>query len=369
MNISALFTLFLTLSAMPLLAQEYDQAEDYLSLSWQKVATQMSEEWYGSEEAKRIAENVLLAQKDIGGWPKNDDFHRVLSEAEKDTFKAKKSTEGATFDNDATTTELRFLAKVHSHFPDLRYRQAFERGLHYVFIAQYDNGGWPQFFPFIKKGMVYSSHITYNDNAMANILQFLRGVFAVDGPYSSLQIDEDLQIKAREAFDRGIDCILKTQIIVDGQPTVWCAQHDQETLAPVKARSYELASFSGSESVNIVQLLMEIENPSKEIIASVNGAIQWFDEHRVKGVKLKYITNEDGEEDRIIVEDEKAPSLWARFYDLETGKPFFSDRDGIKKNSLAEIGHERRNGYGWYTRKPSKALKQYFFWKKNLEAE
>jgi len=35
------------------------------------------------------------------------------------------------------------------------------------------------------------------------------------------------------------------------------------------------------------------------------------------------------------------PPLWARFYTLEDNRPFFSDRDGVKKFDISEIGHER----------------------------
>ena len=95
-----------------------------------------------------------------------------------------------------------------------------------------------------------------------------------------MQISEEMRLRAKEAFDKGIECILRTQIIVDGQPTVWCAQHDEFTLAPANARSYELASFSGTESVGITMLLMDIENPSKKIIGAVNGAIAWFESNK-----------------------------------------------------------------------------------------
>ena len=160
-----------------------------------------------------------------------------------------------------------------------------------------------------------------------------------------MQVNSQTKAKAQKAFDKGVECILKSQIIVNGEPTVWCAQHDAVTLAPTHARKYELASYSGSESVGIVLLLMDIENPSKEIIASVKGAIKWFENHKIEGIKLEQETDKDGKPNIIVVNDTTAPPKWARFYDLETGKPYFCDRDGIKKNTLADIGYERRNGY------------------------
>ena len=53
--------------------------------------------------------------------------------------------------------------------------------------------------------------------------------------------------------------------------------------------------------------------------------------------------------------------------ELDNNKPFFCDRDGIKKATLAEIGYERRNGYGWYTNEPNELLKKYQIWKNKLK--
>ncbi|MCX6302454.1 MAG: hypothetical protein NTW82_09750 [Bacteroidia bacterium] len=39
----------------------------YTRESWQYIATKMPDEWYGYEESKAIAENVLLYQRDLGG--------------------------------------------------------------------------------------------------------------------------------------------------------------------------------------------------------------------------------------------------------------------------------------------------------------
>ena len=52
---------------------------------------------------------------------------------------------------------------------------------------------------------------------------------------------------------------------------------------------------------------------------------------------------------------------------LEDNTPFFCDRDGIKKATLAEIGAERRNGYAWYTNQPKEVLKKYPKWKKKYD--
>lgn len=352
-------------------AYSQDQAtkpNNYLRLNWKQVATQMPDAWYGLGEAKTVAESVLKYQTDIGGWPKNSGFHNnTVNQEEWDRIKV--TGVGATFDNGATITELKFLTKVYTQIKDERYRESFMKGLNYIIKAQYTNGGWPQYYPPRKGKSDYSSHITYNDNAMVNVMRCLDDVAKQHPMYAPMQISDEMRRKAKEAFDKGVECILRTQIIVDGLPTVWCAQHDEFTLAPAGARSYELPSFCGSESAGITLLLMDLENPSPEVISAVRGAVKWFKDHKIEGVTIKNEVGADGMDDRIVVQDSTAEALWGRFHDLGTGKPFFCDRDGIKKDTLSEIGQNRRVGYDWYTRAPAKVVDRYPEWASKLGIE
>jgi PelA/Pel-15E family pectate lyase len=327
--------------------------------SWQYVATQMPDEWYGSEESKRVAENVLLYQRDIGGWPKNIAIHKPLTETEKATINDEKGLNDAILDNNATTTEMKFLARMFNKTKNQAYKDSFNRGLKFILDAQYENGGWPMFYP-LRQG--YYTHITFNDNAIINIMEMLRDINNKKASYSSITSARLLK-SSKTAYKRGISCILKTQIIVNGKPTVWCAQHDEKTLLPAKARSYELPSFSGGESCGIIKFLMEIPDPSPAIIKSVQGAVEWLDSHRIKNTRWDFFTNSEGKRDRRIVSDPNAGDMWARFYDPDTEQPFVCDRDGIKKKTIGEIGYERRNGYSWYTDAPKEVIDLYPAWK------
>jgi len=148
---------------------------------------------------------------------------------------------------------------------------------------------------------------------------------------------------ARESFDRGIQCILKCQIVVNGKRTVWCAQHDEVDYRPRPARSYELASLSGGESAGVLQLLMSLDRPSPEVSCAIQAGAAWFEAAKLAGIRVERVNG-----DRRVVADPGAPPLWARFYEIETGRPFFCGRDGVKKYALAEIESERRNHYSWY---------------------
>ena len=83
-----------------------------------------------------------------------------------------------------------------------------------------------------------------------------------------------------------------------------------------------------------------------------------------QGTNGKAYTIVDHSFDVVVVEDPTAPPLWARFYDLDTGKPYYCGRDGVKKSSLAEIEIERRGGYAWLRPWGERLLKEYPKWAK-----
>jgi pectate lyase len=312
------------------------------------LATDLSKRpatWFGSDEGRAALDCMLSWQSEYGDWPKN------TNTAAKPYTGDRAKIEG-TFDNGATTGELRTLAHAFQATGDTRYEKAFLKGFDHLVKAQYANGGWPQYFP-LRTG--YYSHITFNDHCMVRILEFLTEA-TTDKPYDFL--DQDRRLAATRAIGRGIDCIVQCQVVVRGVPTVWCAQHDAVTLAPAKARSYELASLSGSESAGILKYLMSLDAPDPKVIRSVKAGMVWFEAAKIQGIRVEKI---DG--DRQVIEDPKAAPVWARFYEIETNRPFFCDRDGIPKYALKEIGSERRNGYGWYGNWGDSLANMYAKWK------
>src|SRR5688572_15615015 len=108
-------------------------------ISWTDILKQKSE-WYGTAEAARIADNVLLYQRDTGGWPKNIDMAKVLTELEVATIIKQKLGIDSNIDNGATYTQLTFLARVYQAKKLERHQEAFLKGLDYLLESQYDNG-------------------------------------------------------------------------------------------------------------------------------------------------------------------------------------------------------------------------------------
>jgi pectate lyase len=319
-----------------------------------------SNDWFAGDEAKRLADNILSYQSDLGGWPKNVDTTAAPFRGDRKELKP-------TFDNDATTDELRFLARAYQATKEERYREAVEKGIDYILQAQYPTGGWPQYAPPPER--TYHRHITFNDNAMVRLMVFLREA-ATSDVYAFVGADRRQQ--ARRAFDRGVDCILACQIKVGDKLTAWCAQHDEKDYRPRPGRSYELVSLSGAESVEVVRLLMSLEDPSPEVVKAVEGAVAWFDLAKLSGIRV--VVQDDDKsptgKNKVVVKDPSAPPLWARFYDIDTNQPIFADRDGVAKHDLADIGYERRNGYAWLGYWPQKLLEQdYPAWKKRRGAK
>lgn len=340
------------------------------------IALNQPAEWYVEPEALRIADILISFQTPAGGWSKNidmtqhprvpgerfsaDNVSRYPTVTDNDAPRDRSWNYVGTFDNDATVTQLRYLAKVISarhENGDKQYRAAFFRGMDYIFNAQYPNGGWPQVWP-LQGG--YHDAITYNDDAMIQVLGLLREV--AKGTNEFRFVPTKLRTRAEEGLKHGIECILGTQIVARGQRTVWCQQHDALTLEPCSARNYEMPCESSAESAGIMLFLMREPKPSKQIIAAVNAAAAWFEERKIRGFAYRLVADAG----RMLVEAPDSGPIWARYYDIATGRPIFGERDKTIHDNVNEISRERRNGYAWYRDTPQKALERYEEWRKNF---
>ena len=315
-----------------------------------------------------VADNMLLFQRNYGGWPKHYqeqkiDYKKVYSDAEKALITDESNRNDATIDNEATTKEISYLVKIFKQTKEKKYLTAAENGIKYLLKMQYKNGGFPQFYPDLSS---YRHCITYNDWAMVNALNVLYDVSKRTDGFQV--IDSTLVKPSKVAVEKGVDCILKTQVKVKGKLTVWCQQHDEKTLKPAPARKFELISLSGAETVGIVKFLMKQDNQSKQVKTAIEAAIEWLNKSKIVGYKYEDIADSTLPKgrDRVIL-PEAGNVLWARFYDIETNHPFFCGRDGIKKKAVAEIEQERRIGYAWYGSWAKDLLeKDYPNWKKSL---
>ena len=337
--------------------------------------------WFATAEARRLADNVISFQTPAGGWSKNmnyADHARQPGELFAPGNAAPAAVEAAnaragsvdndkpadpswhyvgTFDNNATITQLRFLAAVAAALDEKSaapYRDAVRRGLDYAFAAQFPNGGFPQVYP-LEGG--YHDTITFNDNALVNVLSFLTEVAEAKNGFAFLAAD--LRARAAACVQRGVACILACQIVADGRRTVWCQQHDALTLAPASARNYEMPSQSGSESDDVAIFLMALPAPSPAVVASVHAAAAWFKKTELRDVAWRPAPDGSG---RTLTKAPGAGPLWARYYEIGSDRPLFGDRDKTIHDDVNEISKERRNGYSWFNAGPERALALYAKW-------
>jgi len=348
----------------------YDSSHHWYDINDQeKIITPLKDQQrYKKHEITKIADNILLFQKSNGGWAKNYDMLAVLTEEQKEIVKKHKSSVNTTFDNGTTYNQTEYLAKAYYITKDERYKEGFLKGLNFIIKAQYPNGGWPQFYPDTSG---YQKYITFNDGAMIGIMKLLKKI--VDGEKEYSFIDSMLLDKVRTSFNKGIECILNCQITENNKLTAWCQQHDNISFKPVGARTFELPSICNMESAEIVDFLMSLENPNERVINSVKSAVRWFEESKIYGIRVETIRAEKTEFiyhttdiDKVVVQDSTAPPIWTRFYELETHRPLFANRDGIKVYSMDKVERERRTGYAWYTYAPQSILDKYIDWLSRL---
>lgn len=316
-----------------------------------KLSAKAGDAWFAGEEAQRLAEVVLSYQTPSGGWSKHTGYakgpRRPGMQWTSQNKPGQRPHYVATFDNRSTTEQLYLLAYVAHATGREDCRNGFLKGLDFVLAAQYPNGGWPQGYP-LEGG--YHDHITFNDDAMTRVLGLLRAVGSGE-PYYAL-VDEARRERAAAALEAGVRCVLGLQVEQAGKKTVWCAQYDPLTREPSGARAFEPATLSGAESARLLEFLMGLDRPSAEVVAAIESGLAWFESHKVTDIRK---TERDG---RTTYEVDPASTevYWARFYDLETGKPVFPGRDGVMHATYEAMAAGNAVGYDYYTTIPSGVL-------------
>jgi PelA/Pel-15E family pectate lyase len=318
-----------------------------------------------------LADNILLHQRDHGGWIENRDPTKILGEAELAELTREKADPRASFDNRNIYTQIEYLFAVYEQTRDGRYSKAALRGLEYLLAAQNPKcGGFPHTLPGTKP---YHRHITFADDVTAGVLATLRKLESGAPPFAS--VGESERARARVARERGDACVLALQVRRQGKPSGWAGQYDEETLKPAPGRAFELVSLVSDESVGIVQYLMSIPEPSPEVKAAVEGAVAWLERSKLTGLKLETVELKEpvkfpfhtATSDRRLVRDKNAPPLWARFYGIHDNSVVLADHEGKRVFRYEDIPQERRTGYSWYGTWPKKLLdERYPAWKERV---
>lgn len=353
-----------------------------------------------------IAENMVCLQNPDGGWAKNLDFQRVYTIRELIKLRLTnrsvkpvkydfpRERQSSTLDNRNIYSQVRYLCRVYKEVKKVkevdakRYLAAATRAVQWILDAQHPvSGGFT--------GVdVYG--VTYNDDVMTGTLRLLRDI--ANGKDEMSVFPEKIRTKAKVAYAKGIQCILRNQVTVtlsDGTKllTAWCQQYSHTPpFQPTWERQFEPPAICSSESFNVLLLLMEEPDPDARIQVAVKAGCEFFDRNdiRIHGKKLKVTLTEpillNGRtytSDRVLADDEMAGDLWARFYALDRNfdvtagapkpiqgnypavlQPVWCDRECTYRETYNDLSQERRNGYEYVNSEGNVLLRVYAKWKK-----
>lgn len=309
-----------------------------------------------SSDVAKIADNFIAWQNPDGGWPKDIDWLAVLDvDSVRNTLDPdyKKSS----LDDRNTWPQIEYLSEAYLQSRKIKYKDAAEKGLHYILTTQTETGGWGS----------TDAAITYNNEVMTGIMNLFIDIKYKKRIYS--WIKEPLYKQICYSLNRAVSLTLRCQIMQEGVKTGWSSQHDKKTLEPIQGTLYEYPAVATNESCDVLVCLMRIKDPSEKIVEAVEHGVSWLEKSKITDMKLvkvklpsSKVVNEDYPYDIVEKADPKALPLWARYYEIDTNKPFMYTRQGSKVYTLTEVNPEWRVGYTWYGTWPEKVLAIYEKW-------
>lgn len=329
-----------------------------------KLSENTAADWFASAEAGALADVILSYQTPSGGWSKHTGYARgprqpgMLWSSQYEPGRSPHYL--ATFDNGSTTRQIQFLAAMALATGREDCRAGVLRGVDFILAAQYPHGGWPQVYPL--EG-AYHDDVTFNDSAMTNVLAVLRDIH--EGAPEYAFVDADRRARVSAALTAGIACIIATQQETGGVKSVWCAQYDPLTLRPASARKMEPASLSGLESARVLEFLITLRDQTPEVIAAANAGLAWMEQARVTDVAKRKVNG------KTIYQIDPASTeiYWARFYDLQSGKPIFPGRDGVVYENYEAMIAKNAGGYDYFSTIPGSVVgTKQKKWRKQLAA-
>jgi PelA/Pel-15E family pectate lyase len=215
--------------------------------------------------------------------------------------------DGLTLDEGLVAEAVGFLMDVRELNPPDRtwLDPVMVKALDFLVDTQKPNGAWP--FDFSTAS--YASHGTINDDLTTGHIRVLvrgHGLFG--------------QQRHAVAAAKGVEFLLRSQSAQGG----WAQQYDDQWVA-VAARAFEPAALSTIETAYVIRTLMVVDQhqPDARVKAAIQRAAAWLQKVRL------------------------APGRWARFHQVETGKPLYADRTGKIYNTVQALPAERRDNYRW----------------------
>lgn len=236
--------------------------------------------------AKSAADALVRGQHPAGGW------NYVIDTAGEESLKRWYATVGknawrleefqryygnATFDDAGTAEASQLMLRIYLEKRDPKYLEPLNKAIAFVLDSQYENGGWPQRYPFVQGGGLhghadYTPYITFNDDVAGENLEFL--IYAYHGLARNGRGDP----RVLDAINRGMDIFAKTQ---QPQPQpAWGLQHFPDTLKPAGARTIEPQAFVTHATGTNIRSMMGFYRLTgdRKYLARLPEALEWLDQ-------------------------------------------------------------------------------------------
>ena len=246
---------------------------------------------YYYEAAREVGLSLIAAQHLSGGWNYLHDFageesiRRWYDTIGKNGWRLEEFHHyygNATFDDAGTSEASQYLLRMYLEKRDEEFAAPLERAIRFVLDSQYENGGWPQRFPFVDDAPSlhgrpdYTRYITFNDDVAGENMKFLLMVWQSMGDQRAL-----------DAIHRGMEIFAAT--LQPAPQAGWGLQHRLEDLKPVGARSYEPDALVTHTTATNIGLMLDFYEwtGDTQFLARIPEALDWLQSVRLSGDDIK----------------------------------------------------------------------------------
>jgi|SRR5690554_292328 len=325
---------------------------------WQQSHNGEQVELYSKDDILAIADNLLLMQRNNGGWPANINPFRKLTGDQRLQFLKDQNARDASFANANIFPQIFYLSHVYLQTGDVRYRDSARKALRLVMSAQVYNGGWSQ-NAYPNK----NSDVIIDTRATINALRFLRRVAGGEMPYGYIALDD--RRAAADSVRKGDQLLLRLQQAHNSRASIWAAAYALSSSHPVAADAETVAALDAEVSVRISRYFMQIERPPATVIRAVTGAADWFARNTLQQAQLNATAKQpDWLPAYSRVALPRAP-LWARQYSIDNSRPIVAKTNGraVKRYELNPLLADQ-DWYGSWARELLRT--QYPRWRRSV---
>ncbi len=288
---------------------------------------------YYYESACRVADALIRAQLDCGGWnycfdltgeASLVDWYESVSQYKWPAQEFMHYYGNATFDDMASIRCCEYILRIYLEKNDPAFKPSLEKAIDFVLESQYPIGGWPQRYPLSYEHPYmgfpdYSSFITLNDGAMSGIIDFLVNCYTALGERRFI-----------DPIYRAMHCIKLLQY--ESPIAGWGLQYTTTDLKLATARPFEPAALSSNGTSGGIQMLLRFYRLTgdKRFLDGVPVAFDFLQKIKL-GDDLIKLSGKNVNPGDI---------LCPTFIDQQTLEPFFLKRVG---ESLYTGGYEKAN--------------------------